>query len=148
MTPTTGTAVVMEFKDLDGDGGKNPTFTTSGPLKNGETYTGTLLVLNESQSPAEDITAEISAEDEDHQFFYEVTGNLAGNLAISYNDKDADNNPVGLKTTVKPSGVATGKLKVTLRHEPNKSASGVSAGSIANAGGVTDIEVTFDVEVK
>jgi hypothetical protein len=39
-------------------------------------------------------------------------------------------------------------LKITLRHEPNKKASGVVGGSITNAGGETDIEVSFDVEVK
>ena len=37
---------------------------------------------------------------------------------------------------------------MTLRHEPAKDASGVAAGDITNAGGETDIEVTFDVTVE
>lgn len=148
LTPSSGVPVVMTFKDIDGDGGKAPVITTSGSLKSTETYNGSLVLLNESVSPAVDITKEINAEDEAHQFFFEVTGTLAGKLAITYEDKDSQNNPVGLKTKVKPSGTGTGKLKITLRHEPNKKASGVATGSIANAGGETDIEVSFDIEVK
>ena len=53
---------------------------------------------------------------------------LAGKVAITYEDKDSENNPIGLKTKVKPSGIGTGKLKITLRHEPNKKAAGVATG--------------------
>lgn len=38
---------------------------------------------------------------------------------------------------------AGGDLKIVLLHEPNKDAEGVSAGDITNAGGDTDVEVTF-----
>ena len=34
-------------------------------------------------------------------------------------------------------------MTVILRHEPNKAGAGVSDGDITNAGGETDIEVTF-----
>ncbi|MBK7633705.1 MAG: hypothetical protein IPJ13_04955 [Saprospiraceae bacterium] len=148
MAPSTGVPVIMTFKDIDGDGGKAPAITTSGSLKSTETYNGSLVLLNESVNPAGDITQEIIAEDEAHQFFFEVSGALAGKVAITYEDKDSENNPIGLKTKVKPSGIGTGKLKITLRHEPNKKAAGVATGSIANAGGETDLEVSFDVEVK
>jgi hypothetical protein len=37
---------------------------------------------------------------------------------------------------------------VTLRHEPDKGAAGVSGGDITNAGGDTDIEVTFPVVIE
>ena len=40
-----------------------------------------------------------------------------------------------------------GTITVILRHEPDKDASGVSNGDITNAGGETDIEVVFNVEV-
>jgi len=40
-----------------------------------------------------------------------------------------------------------GGLRITLRHEPNKTAAGVQNGDITNAGGETDIEVTFTFEV-
>ena len=33
------------------------------------TYSGTMTLLNESETPAEDITIEIQEEDDEHQFF-------------------------------------------------------------------------------
>ncbi|MBK9257299.1 MAG: type 1 periplasmic binding fold superfamily protein [Saprospiraceae bacterium] len=148
LTPRAGGDVVkLTFRDLDGDGG-NPPVITSGTLKSGKVYDGTLSLLNESESPVEDITEEIEEEDAEHQFFFEVSTSIASNLVIVYNDKDADNNPVGLKTVVTTTGTGSGTLKITLRHEPNKSASGVAAGNIANAGGETDIEVSFNVRVE
>ena len=139
-----GTTVVLSFKDLDGDGGNAPVIT-GGTLVAGVTYTGSLNLLNESENPAESITEEIEAEDEEHQFFFEVTG---ANAIIGYADQDADGNPVGLATTLTTGAASTGTLKVTLRHEPNKSASGVKEGLIANAGGETDIEVSFPITVQ
>jgi hypothetical protein len=35
-----------------------------------------------------------------------------------------------------------------LRHEPNKDALNVASGEITNAGGETDIEVSFPVTIK
>lgn len=148
LTPASGNNVVMTFRDTDGDGGKAPVITTTGNLKVNESYTGTIAVLNESVSPADNISQEILDEALEHQFFFEVTGSLAGKLSITYDDKDSKNNPLGLKTKAIATQAGTGKLKVTLRHEPNKTASGVSSGNIANAGGETDVEVTFDVEAK
>ncbi|MBC7522834.1 MAG: type 1 periplasmic binding fold superfamily protein, partial [Flavobacterium sp.] len=39
-------------------------------------------------------------------------------------------------------------IVVTLRHEPLKSADGVAAGSIVNAGGATDAQVTYPVKLR
>ncbi len=140
--------VVMTFKDLDGEGGNDPIVSTVGNFKVNQTYTGVLSVLNESVTPAENIATEIQNEALEHQFFFEVSGGLAGKFNVTYEDKDSNNNPLGIVTRVTATQAGTGKLKVTLRHEPNKSASGVSGGNISNAGGETDIEVTFDVEAK
>ncbi len=144
--PGSGTDVVFTFKDIDGDGGTAPVVTVSGHIKLGEVYTGSLTLLNESVKPVDDITPEILAEALVHQFFFDVSG--TGKLTITYDDKDSQNNPLGLKTKITATGAGIAKLKVTLRHEPNKKGSGVSAGNIANAGGETDLEVTFNVEVK
>ncbi|MFT7376933.1 MAG: hypothetical protein ACI88Z_000758, partial [Sphingobacteriales bacterium] len=56
--------------------------------------------------------------------------------------------PLGLQTTITTTDVGNGTLTVILRHEPNKSASGVANGDISNAGGETDIEVTFNITVQ
>jgi len=139
-----GTTVVLSFMDLDGDGGNAP-IITGGTLDANKTYTGTLVLLNEQESPAGDITAEIQEEDEEHQFFFQT--NIAG-LTVAYNDQDANGNPLGLQSTITTTDVGNGTLTVILRHEPNKSAGGVASGDITNAGGETDIEVTFDVTVQ
>jgi hypothetical protein len=139
-----GTAVVLSFQDLDGDGGNAP-IITGGTLDSNKTYTGALALLNEQESPSGNITAEIQEEDEDHQFFFQT--NIAG-LTVAYNDQDANGNPLGLQSTLTTADVGNGTLTVILRHEPNKSASGVTRGDITNAGGETDIEVTFNVAVQ
>lgn len=141
-----GDVVILSFRDLDGDGGNAP-IINSGRLKSGKTYDGVLNLFNESLTPADIITEEIASEDEEHQFFFDVSTSIASNLIISYNDKDAGNNPIGLRSIVTTNGTGMGTIKITLRHEPNKTASGVAAGLITNAGGETDIEVSFNVSV-
>ncbi|MEL7375337.1 MAG: type 1 periplasmic binding fold superfamily protein [Bacteroidota bacterium] len=140
-----GTAVVMNFLDADGDGPVAPIVTVSGPLAANTTYTGAIVFLNTLESPAEDITEEVADEDDEHQVFYEVSG---ANLSFTYNDQDDDGNPLGLDVTAMSGDASMGTLKVTLRHEPVKDAAGVSDGDITNAGGETDVEVTFDVTVQ
>jgi hypothetical protein len=144
LTPQSGgSAVVFLFRDLDGDGGNSPVITTS-PLKSGTIYSGTLELLNEAETPVENITEEIKNEGADHQFFF--TSNT--NISVQYNDTDLNGKPVGLKTLLTTGGSGTGKLKIILRHLPNKNASGVANGDITNAGGETDIEVEFNVVIQ
>ncbi len=144
LTATDGTVVEGKFQDLDGEGG-NPPVITPLNLRANTTYTGSLTLLNELENPVENVTTEIAAEDKEHQFFFQATG---VNLTVAYADTDGNNNPVGLKTTVTTRAASTGTLSVTLRHEPNKSAAGVSAGNITNAGGETDINVVFNVSIQ
>lgn len=145
LTPTDGgAAIVLTFQDLDGDGDMAP-MVSSGILAAGKTYNGVLELLNEAESPSENITEEIEEEDEDHQFFFQT--DIAG-LVVAYDDTDADGNPVGLKTTVTTDAAASGSLTITLLHEPVKAADGVSDGELANAGGEVDIEVVFPIDVQ
>ena len=139
-----GTPVVLTFQDLDGDGGNPPTIT-EGTLDTNATYTGVLELLNELESPAEDITEEVQEEGEEHQFFFQTS--LSG-MDIVYDDMDANGNPIGLATILTTNAANAGTITVTLRHEPNKDAFGVSTGDITNAGGETDIEVTFNVDIQ
>ena len=145
LTPSSGgDAITLSFVDLDGDGGDAPTIT-GGTLAADVVYTGRLDLLNEAESPAESITDEITEEDEDHQFFF---ASSKSDLTVVISDQDADGNPVGLSSTLTAGAAGSGNLTITLRHEPNKSASGVSGGDITNAGGETDIEVTFPIDVE
>lgn len=139
-----GTAITLMSRDLDGDGPDAPVVTVSGSLTSGTTYTGAITFLNELASPADNITEEVEEEGAEHQVFIQQNG--LG--TVVYTDEDADGNPIGLAftfTTVEQG--ATGNFTITLRHEPNKAAEGVSNGDITNAGGSTDAEVTFPVVV-
>jgi hypothetical protein len=133
--------VVMQYQDLDGDGPDAATVTVSGSLSANTTYDGSIILLNETESPAENITEEIEEEDLDHQFFYTVGSGL--DVAAEYGDADSEGNPLGLSFILNTGVASSGGLTFTLRHEPNKPNTGLE-----NAGGETDIEVTFDVTVE
>jgi len=144
LTPQSdGSEVVFLFRDLDGDGGNSPVITTS-PLNSGTTYSGVLELLNEAETPVENITEEIKNEGAEHQFFF--TSNT--NISVQYNDTDLNGKPVGLKTILTAGNVGTEKLKIVLRHQPDKNAGGVANGDISNARGETDIEIEFDVVIQ
>lgn len=145
LTPSEGgSAVVLSYQDLDGDGANEPTIT-NGTLSAETTYSGSMTLLNETESPAESITEEIEEEDADHQFFFVTT---VSGLSVAYADSDDDGKPVGLASTLTTGAAGSGNLTVTLKHEPDKSASGVSDGVITNAGGETDISVTWTITVE
>lgn len=132
------------FIDLDGDGGNAPLFATD-TLSADSIYTVEIEVLDESGTTVDDITAEILAEDEDHQFFFQVTG---VNTTVGYSDADSNGNPIGISTAWNVGAAGSGSVTVTLIHEPDKEATGVSGGDITNAGGETDIEISFPLVIE
>ncbi|MFT6333733.1 MAG: hypothetical protein ACI86M_000990 [Saprospiraceae bacterium] len=145
LTPMAGgDAIVLSFKDLDGDGGDAP-IITGGALTANQEYMGTLNLLNESVTPTESISVEVKEEDDEHQFFFQSS---IADVEITYTDMDADGNPLGLSTTLKTGDTGSGNLTIILRHEPIKTANGVSDGDITNAKGETDIEVIFSLDVQ
>jgi hypothetical protein len=137
--------VVLRFQDLDGEGGNDP-IIIGGTLMANTVYNGSIELLNEQENPAEDITEEVETEAEEHQFFFQVTNGL--DAVVTYADTDANGNPLGLASVINSNAVSNGKLTVILRHQPDKNAAGVANGDITNAGGETDIEVTFDVDIQ
>lgn len=144
LTDTSGTITSFTFQDIDGDGGNAPTIDTITLSANGS-YTCAITLLNESETPAEDMTSEILEEASEHQFFFSST---KSDLTVSYSDTDSNNLPIGLATTLESGATGMGNLTVTLKHEPSKTGVGVSEGDITNAGGETDIEVVFHVIVE
>ncbi len=141
-----GTPITLTSRDLDGDGPNAPVITVSGNLATNTVYNGSVDLLNETVTPAESITAEIIEEALDHQFFFSGTNNIGtAGYAAPF---DSNNNPVGVNFTFTTTAAATGNLTIVLRHEPNKTAAGVANGDITNAGGHSDIEVTFPVIVE
>nr|WP_315250640.1 type 1 periplasmic binding fold superfamily protein [uncultured Flavobacterium sp.] len=143
-----GTAITLQYKDLDGDGANAPVITVSGNFEQNKTYNGAVTFKNEAANPTEDITPEIIEEGVDHQLFYQKTGTLnAFTYGTATNNFDSNGKPVGLQSVFATTGAASGNLTITLRHQPNKSASNVATGEITNAAGSTDAEVSFPISV-
>jgi len=148
-----GSAIVANWQDLDGDGGNDPVVANFSLAANTE-YKLTVMVLNENEemsSDEYDVTEEVKEKLEEHQFFFEYDGDSGENMTFTYDDSDkagSDGKPVGLTNIVKTTDAGTGSLKVTLIHEPNKSAEGVSGGDITNAGGEPDVETVPPFEVN
>jgi hypothetical protein len=143
---TNSQSILLKSIDLDGYGPIDPVVAVSGPLTKNTVYTGTVSFLNELVNPAENISDEVLAEAEQHQVFYQAPA-VFGTFA--YDDTDANGKPLGLKFTFTTgSSTIAGNLTVILIHELNKSNPGVSDGSITNAGGSTDAEVFFPIQIQ
>ena len=133
--------VILQTQDLDGDGPDLPVVTVSGDLSENTMYSGSIVLLNETEDPAENITEEIEEEALEHQFFYTIGNGL--NAETDYNDADSDGNPIGLDFVLSTNSVSSGSITFTLRHEPTKPNMGIE-----DAGGETDIEATFDIAIQ
>lgn len=141
-TLTNGNDVItLSFVDLDGEGGSDGTYTVSGNLSANTTYTGTIELLNETENPADDITVEVKDEGDEHEFFY--SSNITG-VSVAKTDTDGDGNPIGIETTLTTGDTGVGTLTIVLKHEPTKPNDGTSD----NAGGSTDVDVTFAISVQ
>ena len=139
--------VVLVFEDADGIGvGENGMVVSGGTLDANSTYTGSFLITNALED--EDITEEIEEFQDEHQFFFISDDDLAS-VESEYNDMDSNGYPVGLDFTITTTDAATGILRIVLRHEPNKSAEGVSDGDITNEdSGSSDFDIDFPITVE
>ena len=151
LTPSSGDVVTFKSYDSDGDGPNEPIITINGPLKANTSYDGEVQLLNESDGSAKNTTEEIMEEADEHQFFYAHTGIDAN---FTYADTEASypplkgSNPVGIKFNLQTGEAGSGTISITLIHEPEKNADGVSGGDITNAAGETDFTATFPVEIQ
>jgi hypothetical protein len=135
----TTTTQVFSFRDVDGPGGAAPTIDSI-RINANKSYAATMQFLNESVTPAEDITAEVIAEANDHQIYFEQTG---VSLVASNLNNDGRGLPLGVTSTWTAGGVGIGKMKVTLKHKPGTKAAGDPVSK-----GETDIEVEFGVRLR
>ena len=133
--------ITLQSQDLDGDGPNAPTISVSGDLAANTTYAGTIELLNETESPAENITEEVEEEGDEHQFIFVTNGAIS---QTGYSDQDSGGNPIGIEFTLDTGDTGNASLQVTLRHEPTKP----NDGTLAGAGGETDIAQTFNLTVQ
>lgn len=143
LTPTGGGgAVILKTQDLDGNGPNAPEVTVSRKLAPNTTYIGSIVLLNETESPAENITEEVEEEAEEHQFFYTIGSGL--DATTEYRNFDADGNDLGTEFNLITGASSVGSITFTLRHEPTKP----NNGDLNTAGGETDISATFNVTIE
>jgi len=139
----TAQPIEFSFQDL---GAGTVTIADGFTLTANANYRATVQVLDETDpNDVEDITEEVEEEDDEHQFFYLLPNS---NITVLYNDSDDDGNPIGIETTFDVGAAESGTMTVTLLHEPDKDAAGVSDGDPTNAGGETDISVNFNYDVQ
>lgn len=148
LTDTAGAATTFTYKVENGFGSTSPGTVQidTVALTAGATYNAELAVLNEKASPVEDITPEIISESDDHLFFLDVarsTGVSGLLLTITDMSTDSQGRIFAQKFNVIAGAAGSGTLTITLLHEPaNK-----SAGTLADAGGETDLEAVFPVRI-
>lgn len=111
-------------------------------IPSGKRYHATLMVLNESKSPVEDITTEILEKNEEHLFVFQSSP--AELLQVSNGNKDAKGLPLNQEFTLTSDKAGSGTFRITLMHQPtNKNGS-----TPQSAGGETDLEAGFPVLVQ
>ena len=129
--------VTVTFRDPDGDGGLSYDIFDTIRLANNTVYNTSILLLNETESPADTISNEVLEEAAEHLFCF--TPSLA-NLSIVRTDTDGTYE-VGLQSQWTVGNVETGTTQVVLKHQP-----GIKDGTCAP--GETDIDVTFVTEIQ
>lgn len=135
-------SLVVVWEDIDGPGGSGPNRIDTLVLQAGVSYVGSLLLENRSVLPVVNITNEINAEKDHHQFFFTVSDALG---AVSVIDMDSRSLPVGLSFQLSATNsptVALGSLRVQLSHWEN---SAEKDGTTPSA--ETDVSVTFPLSV-
>lgn len=142
---TAKTTLTYTFQDKDGDPKTAPEKFDKIVLNKGVTYSVSVGVYDDTKSPVMDITQEINEEADVHLFVYKATP--ASLLTTTILDKDKNGLPIGLSSSVLTQSTAgSGKLNLLLKHQPELNGVRVKTGQ--EAGGSTDIDLLFDVEIK
>jgi len=138
-----GSTATVSWTDEDGPGGNDPVIGTL-QLQAGTTYAGTIELLNTTEDPAEDISQEVREEDDEHQFFYMLSGSGSGRVTIEYADQDENGLPVGLEYTVTVSdgSAETATLNVVLSHYVDAPKNGTDRSND------TDIDINIPVDIQ
>ncbi len=158
-TPVTGSPVVVNVTDPDGnDGPINRVLSGPINLVKNTTYTLTITMINElapTTAPEYNVTEEVEEEAVEHMFFFAWTNNTFSNPAgngnidartdvVNYNDKDINNLPLGLSTawtTINATG--SGKFRIVLKHQPD-----LKSATSTFSDGDSDLDVEFDLTVN
>lgn len=111
-------------------------------IVSGKTYTGYIVLYDESQTPVENATQEIVDDQDNHLFVFTPGGGANGRVTVSGLNKDTKGADFGLtfSVTVSGTGAANGTLQVRLRHYGGNPKTGTTYD--------TDIDQTFPVKIQ
>lgn len=141
-TTNPGDVVLMSSVAPDGLEDGLSTETIIGSFTPGATYALTIGLLNESESPAEDVlNGDIIPEADEHFFVYAVNGL---NLTMTRDASDIDGpdgSKLGVNTTWIAGASSFGNLQIRLIHEPSTVDDSDEFGSAT--GGSEDFNITF-----
>jgi len=157
------TPVTVTATDPDGEGVQDLRVDGAIVLAKGVPYTLSIQLINGLYNPGEegyDITEEVQAEGDEHQFFFRWsdgvfssptgTGNIKDDAstavgAVNYSDLDANGRPIGLTTTWTTSASsAFGKsFRVVLKHQP-----GIKSSTSTSLDGESDMDISFTINVQ
>ena len=139
-TDTTGLVApfTVTFADPDGDGGNAPTTHEDIHLDSNKYYNVSIHFLDESKTPAEDITEEIEVEAAEHIICYTPAGGI--NLSVLRTDTDGTFE-IGLASLWSSGAASMGTLTVVLKHQPDGKDGTCLPGD-------TDVEVVFNVHIN
>ncbi len=131
-----------QWKDLTPNDG-NPDLTQASiRLKKDAVYNVSVEFMDETKSPAENITEEVEERSNYHLVCYQPTSGL--NLTVVRTDFD-NNTPkleLGVKSKFTTGAASTGSINVSLHHQPsNKNGSTCDLGS-------TDVDVNYQVTIE
>ncbi len=134
-----GNTIELRYYDEDGDNGSaSPEITVGGPVLTNTSYTAQIELLNETKSPAENVTQEIIDESNDHLFCFETSSNVS----IAYLDEDENGLPLGVVSLLTATAPGQGTIGVILRHQP-----GTKTGECPGSG-ESDLDIEFNVSIQ
>lgn len=131
-------AVSATFRDPDGDGGNLPTQFDTIRLHPSTSYEASIILLNETVTPADSISNEVLEEGDEHLFCFDVQD---ANVTITRTDSDGTFE-IGLESLWVTGAAGNGHVTVTLKHQPD----GIKNGTCDP--GDTDIEIAFPIKIQ
>ena len=150
-----GTPAIASAVDPDGLGPANFAQVLTPTLETETAYNLTMMIFDaRDPDDVENIGEEILDEDDEHQFYFFVTGGIFTDdpsviPGTVYQDEDDNGLPVGLQTTWNtPADNATGVFNVILRHQPDeKNEASATDRAVGITVGDEDFNLEFDINV-
>jgi hypothetical protein len=143
-----GTAQTATITDPDGNGPQSPE-PQEGTLvlTPGTSYDGSVTFTDATQTPPEDITAEVEEEGDAHRVFYTVDVVHAATVTVTDLDTDINDAPLGLTYVVNAAAGAVsgsdGTINVVLSHYDEE-----PKGDGSEPSDETDVDVTFEYSIE